>query len=216
MHQLILTCIAHTDRHLKQLRKVKMHAGYPKNVQANNWTEQDRKYLIENLTRTRDLLVAETNKLSEKQWRFKESSDRWSINEVVEHVAIYEVLFCREISQGLAAKPKPELIQSAKPDSTYLNFILESKPHLSTDYSKPFTFSVPMGLNDGKNNLAWFLKLRNESISYITGTQADLRLHAFTPERPNVHQVYIWVFGHLDRALRQIKKVKQHTDYPKK
>jgi hypothetical protein len=30
MHQIVLTCIAHTDRHLKQLRKVKKHLNYPK------------------------------------------------------------------------------------------------------------------------------------------------------------------------------------------
>lgn len=29
MHQLILTCIAHMDRHLNQLRKVKKHTNYP-------------------------------------------------------------------------------------------------------------------------------------------------------------------------------------------
>lgn len=30
LHQLLLTCISHTDRHLKQLRKVKLHPNYPK------------------------------------------------------------------------------------------------------------------------------------------------------------------------------------------
>jgi hypothetical protein len=30
MHQIVLTCISHTDRHLKQLRKVKNHPKYPK------------------------------------------------------------------------------------------------------------------------------------------------------------------------------------------
>lgn len=29
MHQLMLTCIAHMDRHLNQLRKVKRHSSYP-------------------------------------------------------------------------------------------------------------------------------------------------------------------------------------------
>jgi len=30
MHQLMLTCIAHMDRHLNQLRRVKQHPGYPR------------------------------------------------------------------------------------------------------------------------------------------------------------------------------------------
>jgi hypothetical protein len=179
------------------------------------WTEQDRKYLIDNLTRSRDELVKETTNLTEKQWRFKESPDRWSINEVVEHIAIYELLFDRQISQTLVSKLQPMPNPSAKPDSTYLNFIMESKPHYSADYSKPFTYSTPMGLNEGKNNLAWFLKMRDESILFLQSTTEDLRAHYLTADRPNVHQVYIWAFGHVDRALRQIRKVKQHPDYPR-
>jgi len=31
LHQLLLTGIAHTDRHLQQIRKIKQHQGYPKN-----------------------------------------------------------------------------------------------------------------------------------------------------------------------------------------
>jgi len=31
LHQLLLTGIGHTDRHLTQIRKIKQHRGYPKN-----------------------------------------------------------------------------------------------------------------------------------------------------------------------------------------
>lgn len=191
-------------------------AFFTTGAQTNNWTENDRKYLLDNLTRSRDNLVKHVDKLTEKQWRFKESSDRWSINEVVEHVATYELLFQRLVSQSLASKPQPELIKSSQPDSTYFNFIMELKPHYSLDYTKPFTFTIPMGLNDGVNNLKWFLKLRNESIDYLNTTKDDLRIYYLTPDRPNVHQIYIWAFGHVDRAIRQIEKIKDHPNYPKK
>src|SRR5687768_15502008 len=66
------------------------------------WTENDRQYLLENLMRTRKAVEQETETLSPRQWNFKESPDRWSINEVVEHLAIWELLFDREISQALS------------------------------------------------------------------------------------------------------------------
>jgi hypothetical protein len=184
-------------------------------AQDKQWTESDRAYLLNNLTRSRDELTRETEHLSEKQWKFKESPDRWSINEVVEHLAIYELLFDREIGQSLARGPQPELAKTAKPDSTFLNFIMEKKPHVTVEYTKPFTYASPMGLNDLKNNLAWFLKMRNESIEFVKTTNQDLLQYSLRPDRPNVHQVYIWAFGHVDRALRQIKKIKQHNNYPK-
>jgi hypothetical protein len=90
------------------------------------WSETDRKYLLENLTRSRDLLVKETQNLSEEQWNFKESPDRWSIKEVVEHIDLWELLFQREISQAIGAGPQAELAKAAKPDSLYFGFIMET------------------------------------------------------------------------------------------
>jgi hypothetical protein len=159
--------------------------------------------------------MKETQGQSNDQWNFKESPDRWSINEVVEHLAIYELIFEKEISMALSGGPQPGLYKTVKPDSVYLNMIMEEKPHITTDFTKPFTFSVPMGLNEGKNNLAWFIKMRNESISYLKNTTDDLRSCYMKPGRPNIHQIYIYVFGHTDRHLRQIHKIKQNAKYPK-
>jgi hypothetical protein len=70
-----------------------------------------------------------------------------------------------------------------------------------------------MGLNELKHNEAWLVKMRNESIDYIKTTKDDLRL--YFNSYGSIHQLFIYVFGHMDRHLRQIKKVKQHTNYPK-
>ena len=179
------------------------------------WTETDRKYLLDNLTRSREELICETKNLSPRQWNFKESPERWSINQIVEHIATWELLLDHEISRGLTAGPQPELSKMARTDSEYVAFIMEEKPHVTEEYTKPFTFTIPMGLNEGKNNLTWFLKMRNESIEFVTNTTEDLRVYFLKPGRGCTHQVYITLFGHTDRHLRQIHKVKQHPSYPK-
>jgi hypothetical protein len=179
------------------------------------WTETDRKYLIDNLKRTRDLVIEETKNLTEQQWTFKEAPDRWSINEVVEHLAIWELLLDREVSQALVAGPQPGLTKNAKTDSSVLAFLMEDKPHITTEYTKPFTFTVPMGSNSGTNNLAWFLKMRNESLNFLDSTKTDLRYYFLRAGRGSVHQVYITIFAHTDRHLRQIRKIKSNINYPK-
>lgn len=179
------------------------------------WNDKDRNYLVDNLTRSRDELIKETENLTEAQWNFKESPDRWSIKQIVEHIGIWELLFQKEISQAIGAGPQADLKKDAKPDSVYLGFIMEEHQHITTDYTKPFTFSVPMGLSDGKTNLAWVTKMRNESINYISSAKDDLRAYYSQAGRPNVHQRFITTFGHTDRHLRQIRKVKSHPDYPK-
>ena len=177
------------------------------------WTEADRKYLLDNLVRSRDELVKETERLTEKQWRFKESPDRWSINEVVEHIGYWEILLQHEIANSLEAGLQPERHKTVRHDSTFVNFIMQYKPHYSLEYTKPFSYTIPMGLNTLASNRTWLLKMRNESIEYLKIASEDLRL--YFNSYGSVHQIYIYVFGHMDRHLRQIRKVKQHANYPK-
>lgn len=178
------------------------------------WTEDDRTYLLQHLRQTRDWMTKETASLSEAEWNFKESPNRWSIKEVTEHIAIWEMLFMHEVSR--AFRTAPDTARTAWADSVYEGFILEEKPHVSVEYTKPFTYTLPMGLADGKTNVSWFVKMRNESIAFLDSTQRDLRLYYQSPIRPNVHQVYISAWGHCERHLRQIRKIKAHPNYPKR
>ena len=180
------------------------------------WCEEDRKYLIANLTRTRESVVDATKNLSQAQWNFKESTNRWSINQIVEHLAFWELLLEREVSQALVAGPKPDLAKDVTTDSSVITFLMEENPHITTEFTKPFTFTVPMGLNEGKNNLAWFLQMRNEAIGFTDSTATDLKYYFLRPGRKSVHQVLITIFAHTDRHLRQINKVKLHANYPKR
>ena len=181
-----------------------------------SWTEADRKYLLDNLIRSRDEVLRETKDLSKAQWSFKESPDRWSINEIVEHIATWELLLCQRISAQLSTDPQPALVAQAVSDSIKLGFIMEEKVHHSADYTKPYTYTIPMGLNELKNNVTWLVKMRNESIAYVTDTHADLRTYFLPGNKTNTHGTFITLFGHTDRHMRQIRKVKQHPDYPKK
>ena len=183
---------------------------------SKSWNDADRKYLIANLVRTRDSIIKVTSNLSEAQWNFKESPDRWSINQVVEHLAIWELLFDREISQALLVGEKPEWDDGKKTDSSTVAFLMEEKPHITTEYTKPFTYTVPMGTNSGKNTRAWFLKMRNEGIDFVDTTTSNLRVYYQRPGRGNIHQVFISIFAHTDRHLRQIQRVKADPRYPKR
>src|SRR6185369_13656402 len=65
------------------------------------WTEADRKFLLDNLVRSKQELIDETKGLTEKQWNFKESPDRWSINQIVEHLCIWHLIAINDISTAL-------------------------------------------------------------------------------------------------------------------
>ena len=69
---------------------------------AQLWTDADRKFLVDNLERTKLEIMRETQNLTSAQWSFKEDSTRWSIGQVLEHLGLYERIFAQEeISEKL-------------------------------------------------------------------------------------------------------------------
>ena len=60
-------------------------------------------------------MLAETEKLSDGQWNFKPAPDRWSVGEVVEHLALAESFLAdtrQQVMTGTA--PTPEQLAAAK------------------------------------------------------------------------------------------------------
>jgi hypothetical protein len=181
---------------------------------APAWTEADRKYLLDNLTRSKEEIIKETKDLTKQQWNFKESPDRWNINQIVEHIALWEILFMHEISRALAMEPNPTFAYA--PDSLFVDRDPKGlKKNNAMDYTKPFSFAVPLGNNEGKNNVTWLTTMRNESIDYLKKETKNIRLQYDYCAGSNVHQYYMMIFSHTDRHLRQIRKVKAHPNYPK-
>lgn len=178
------------------------------------WTEADRKYLLDNLIRSKQELIDETKNLTKEQWNFKESPDRWSINQNVEHIGIWELIQMNEIATALQMGPFPDFTHYL-PDSLFI----DTDPNglnktITTDFTKPFTYSVPLGNNEGKNNMIWLTTMRNESIEYLKNETRNIRVH-YICFGPNIHQRYMMIFQHSYKHLRQIRKVKAHPNYPK-
>ena len=182
------------------------------NGQERWWTETDRQYQVQNLKRTQEAIEKATVSLTEEQWHFRGSPQSWSIAEIVEHLALWEIIFAREINLAMRNGPNPSLKQACRTDSSYLDFILEEKAHNAPDYARP------TGFIHGKNNFAFFQMRRQQSIAFVDSTKADLRLYHEAVGGGvfrNVHQVLLVQWGHVDRHLRQIQRVKEHARFPR-
>jgi hypothetical protein len=200
----ILTCFIHS----------KAQTNAEPSSPAPAWSEADRKYLLDNLIRSKQELIDETKNLTKKQWNFKESPDRWSINQIVEHICLWELIQMNEISTALQMGPLPDFTHFL-PDSAFLDPDPKGlKKDNTTDYTKPFSYSVPLGNNEGKNNIIWLTTMRNESIEYLKNETRNIRVH-YICFGPNVHQKYMMFFQHTFKHLQQIRKVKAHPNYPK-
>ena len=176
------------------------------------WTEENRKFLIENLERTKLDIIKETKNLSPTQWAFKEDSTKWSIAQVLEHLGMYERIFAQEADIMLSSAPEPALDSSSLPDTAYLNWMNDPSPH------KAEWNAEPLGFMKGIDNLSFFLFGRDHIIGFIKNTSYDLKAH-FTyrwgdEKRRSIHALMVVHFGHTDRHLKQIRKIKNAPAFP--
>lgn len=214
LHQYTLVWIAHTERHTNQIRRIKNSDDFPKNNQRI-WTEVDRQFLLSEMNRTREKMIIETKGLTMEQWHFKPFEDSWSIAQVVEHIGLYERIVLQEAEIACDLPPQPQFYQESTSDSAYLAWMAEKDPHIAS------ANAIPLGFMKGKDNLNFFLYGRGLILKYIEETGEDLKAH-FTPRKsePNnrrsIHGLFVVHFGHTDRHLRQIERIKANPNYPKK
>ena len=177
------------------------------------WTEKDRLYLVNNLVRTRLEIIKETKDLSQLQWSYREDSTKWSIGQVVEHLGLYERIFAQEADIMLSIPADPLLDSLSKPDTFYLNWMSDPSPH------KAEWNAEPLGLMKSADNLKFFLFGRDNIIDFIRNSTYDLKSH-FTfrwgqERRRSIHSLMVVHFGHTDRHLSQILRIKGAKTYPR-
>jgi hypothetical protein len=101
---------------------------------------------------------------------------------------------------------------NAKSDAEYLVWMNEPQPHNADQ------IHIPLRFMNGKDNLTWFLHGRDLVVEFIRSTLADLKAHytyrGGDEKRRSLNALYVVYFGHTDRHLRQIRRIKQHNNYP--
>jgi hypothetical protein len=177
------------------------------------WTDSDRKFLVDNLERTKLEIIRETHNLTLEQWSFKEDSTKWSIGQVLEHLGLYERIFAQEADIMLSSNPDPQLDSLSLPDTSYINWMNDPSPH------KAEWNAEPLGFIKGIDNLSFYLFGRNHLIDFIKNTTYDLKAH-FTyrwgkEQRRSIHALMVVHFGHTDRHLKQISRIKNDPKFPK-
>ncbi len=196
------------DEHYKRLE--------PLDYKTKMWTTVDQKSLLSELKRTKNEMIAATKSLTDEQWHFKPDADSWNIGQVVEHMGIYERLYYQE---GMAAlrntDPMPGIADQILGDETYLAWMAEKQPHFAPAHA------VPSGFMKGRDNLDYFLYGRNLLEEMVRTTDKDLKSH-FVPRKSepkglhSIHVLLVVHYGHTDRHLRQIERIKAHPNYPKR
>jgi hypothetical protein len=184
-------------------------------LSAAPMSDGDREHLLVHFEMTTQMVAEQVRGLSPAQLEYKASPDRWSIREVVSHLAVAEPDYWREIQKALKASPDMKEKKSSATDADIMWYGIDRVVHTKTGggHEKVDTYK------DLGEALAKFQALRATMIEYIKTTNDDMRAHSFGEGGPEVIDCWQWMLEistHAERHLQQIREIKNDSNFPKK
>ncbi|MCA1589725.1 MAG: DinB family protein [Acidobacteria bacterium] len=179
-------------------------------------TKDERKVAIEHLKRTEKEFLKSIAGLSEAQWKFKPSADKWSVAEVAEHIGISETTIFELVRKVMQSPAAPEKIIEVKgKDERVIRMI----PDRSSKFQAPEMLR-PVGRWATREALTKDFKTnRSNTIKYAAGTTENMRVHFLPHPVMKELDAYQWILllsAHAERHTKQIEEVKADPNFPKK
>ncbi len=177
--------------------------------------QPDRERALKHLQSTKQSILDATRGLSEAQWNFKPAPDRWSVAEVVEHIAAAEdMLFGLITEQVMKAPPRPEGEDVKAID----DLVLSKVPDRTNKAQAPEPLKPTNRYGSPDAAVKHFVESRNRTINFLQKTE-DLRAHAADSPLGKKLDAYQWILfisAHSERHTKQLNEVKADPNFPKK
>jgi hypothetical protein len=166
------------------------------------------------LAKTRDAVLASTKGLSAAQLAFKPAPEKWSVAEVLEHIASTEDYLMALIrDQVMAAPARPAGEDVAAID----DFVLKAIPNRGSKLKAPEPLVPTKRYGSAEGSRKAFTTSRAKTIAFLKETKG-LRDHAIDSPLGRKLDPYQWVLfiaAHSDRHHQQIEEVKTDAKFPK-
>ena len=159
----------------------------------------------------RKQLLDEVSGLTAAQWTYRPADNKWSIAEVMEHLALTEAGLFSTATAGLSKSAQGP--GKLKDDELTAMVRDRSTPRQAPEVFKPSgKWSSPEAIVEE------FKNRRDANIDWLWQTRDDLRgtFVSFGPAVVDVYQMLLVVPAHAERHMQQIAEVKASPSYPKK
>ncbi len=170
----------------------------------------ERESALLNLRATRDAFQSAVSGLSEEQARFKPSPERWSIEEIVEHVTVAEHGMYRFISDLHEVSADPHTAESAAA-------LARASDRKKMPLSAPERVFPKRRFDSLGSALNKFLENRQRTIEFVENCSDDLRLRLIRHPLGlmNGQDCLNVLIGHPARHIDQINELKDHPSFPR-
>jgi hypothetical protein len=176
---------------------------------ADELSPGDRQRLVAHLEMTESWLASEVAGLSTAQLTYRMTPDSWSVMDVVEHLAIAEPQYWKQLQESLKQPVKDEKIEAT--DAAILWYGIDRTNRQRTGEAR-----VPHGtFKDVAGSFGAFRKLRSEMMQVATTSKDDMRGRKLLEGNMSVYQWFLMISTHSQRHILQIREIKAHTGFPK-
>jgi DinB family protein len=185
-------------------------------VRAQDVSQADKDRALAYLESTKKGVMDATKGLSDAQWNFKTAPDRWSIAEVMEHLAAAEDMIRgmdQEQVMKAPAAPARDAAELQKIDA----MVMAQVPDRSHKIQAPEPLKPTNRFGSPADAQKHFLESRAVTEEYLK-TAPDLRAHATDSPMGVKLDGYEWVLliaAHSERHTKQMLEVKTDPNYPK-
>jgi hypothetical protein len=183
-------------------------------VSAQSQTTADRERALRYLESTKKNVLEATAGLSQAQWNFIPAPDRWSIAQVMEHLAASED-FIREnlLKEKVMVAPRGEPARNVKQIDQAVVAMVPDRSH-KAQAPEPLVPTNRFGSPDG--SLKHFVESRAVTEQFL-GTATGLREHVMNGPVGSMdgYEFILFIAAHSERHTKQINEVKADPNFPK-
>ena len=181
---------------------------------AQEVTQAEKDRALQYLETTKKGVLEATKGLSEAQWNFKPAPDRWSVAQVMEHIAAAEDFLLTLDKEKVMTAPAGEAGRDVKKTDEGVLAMVPDRTH-KAQAPEPLVPTNRFGSPEG--SIRHFVESRATTEDFLKNT-TGMRDHVL--ESPmgklDAYEFVLLVAAHSERHTKQIIEVKADPNFPKK
>jgi hypothetical protein len=181
---------------------------------AQEVTQAEKDRALQYLETTKKGVLDATRGLSEAQWNFKSGPDRWSVAQVMEHIAAAEDFIRTMTKEKIMMAPAGEPGRDLKKTD---DAVLAMVPDRTTKVQAPEPLVPSNRFGSPEASLKHFVESRAATEDFLKST-AGLRDHVSDSPMGKLdgYEFVLLIAAHSERHTKQINEVKADPNFPKK
>jgi hypothetical protein len=181
---------------------------------AQELTRAEKEHALQYLESTKKDVLDATKGLSEAQWNFKPGTDRWSVAQVMEHIAAAEDFIRVDFVQNkVMTLPAGDPGRDVRKMDAAVESMIPDRSH-KAQAPEPLVPNNRFGSPEG--SLKHFLGSRETTEQFLRLTPG-LRDHVMDGPvgKMDGYEFILFIAAHSERHVKQINEVKADPHFPK-